>query len=669
MNDATEFESSLTGMIEFFQNLRRKMGALEAETGAQHELLRTVATWVTTLQQDRHTDQRTFATLASDFAAQAGRLNQLQIDARLLAEQLTQFEALVACLQEDRHQAQETLAALAGDLQTQGAALRQELDSAFEHRIPSPARVVALEEQLADQNQQLHDLQSALKTQSQDAGQTRQDLRQQQDRQKHLETLIGKVTADTSSTRQILNVLQADLTTQSDALRELDQTWRDSLALYQDRLDHLQMALADSDLHALPLADRPHPPATAPEPLLSAALVDVAAADSPPAMSLIEQERLAELAATVAATREQQQALEEQLATVQTALARQDEHLAELQNRLIEQLQTQQQRLGELETALDTAQRSTSSPEETVLPAPNATLADLTEPLDALRRTLQQQMATLTATLEAQRLASQEMADRMDDLQQDVQHLRQHQTAPSPAAEQRLHLQTDDPYVQEFRQDLDGLQEAVTTLETRLTSQAQAFSGNFEQFQSLRTDIQDLQQQVATLEPAQQLSVIEQGLTAQEQEMTLLKDAVQQVKADSQQISAALRQNSHDSTLAALETRLNEQQERLTDLSATVEAMRTDARATQEQVLTMAANVAQRLHEFQNQLLEAKTSQGEHLQEVEQKLIMIQATVETWEAQRKPRRWFSMPATLTTLAFTVSAALLAALAQVIWAIG
>jgi hypothetical protein len=97
--------------------------------------------------------------------------------------------------------------------------------------------------------------------------------------------------------------------------------------------------------------------------------------------------------------------------------------------------------------------------------------------------------------------------------------------------------------------------------------------------------------------------------------------------------------------------------------------MRTDARATQEQVLTMAANVAQRIHEFQNQLLEAKTSQGEHLQEVEQKLIMIQATVETWEAQRKPRRWFSMPATLTTLAFTVSAALLAALAQVIWAIG
>jgi chromosome segregation ATPase len=119
----------------------------------------------------------------------------------------------------------------------------------------------------------------------------------------------------------------------------------------------------------------------------------------------------------------------------------------------------------------------------------------------------------------------------------------------------------------------------------------------------------------------------------------------------------------------ALETRLHEQQEHLTGLSATVEAIRTDTRVTQEKVLTMAANVAQRIHEFQNQLLAAKTAQGEQLQEVEQKLIWLQAAVETLESQRKPRRWFSMPATFTTIVFTVGVAFLAVLAQIIWTIG
>ena len=58
-----------------------------------------------------------------------------------------------------------------------------------------------------------------------DAGQTRQDLQKQQERLKHLEILMGKVSADTNSIRQILDVLQTNLTNQSDLLRVLNQNW------------------------------------------------------------------------------------------------------------------------------------------------------------------------------------------------------------------------------------------------------------------------------------------------------------------------------------------------------------------------------------------------------------------------------------------------------------
>ncbi|MCK7579632.1 MAG: hypothetical protein MZV65_30625 [Chromatiales bacterium] len=351
MNDVTEFESSLAGTIDFFQNLRRKMGVLEAETGAQHDLLRTVATSVATLQQDQETDQRSLATLAGDLAAQTAQLAKLQSDSRLLDEQLTQVETLVACLQQDGQDLRQTLATLIGDLRTQGAALRQELESALEQRTTPVARLLALEEQLADQSQQLHGLLAFLKAQGQDAGQTRQELQQQQERQKHLETLLGKLSADTNSTRQILNVLQTDLTTQSDTLRELDQTWQDGLATYQYRLSHLETAIADSGLP---------PAATRPEPLSLAAL-SVETAASPPALLPIEWERLDELAATVASAREEQQEQRRDLAAVQTTLATQYEYLNNQGDILAEQLQTQQQRLGELETTLDTLRQGISS--------------------------------------------------------------------------------------------------------------------------------------------------------------------------------------------------------------------------------------------------------------------------------------------------------------------
>ncbi len=666
MNDATEFESSLAGAIGFFQNLRRKLGALEVETGVQHEQLRAIATSVTTLQQERQTDQRTFVTLASDVEAQAGQLVNLRSDARLLDEQLTQLETLAACLQQDQQQMRQSLATLMGDLRTRSAALRQELEA-------------TLEEQLAGQNRQLHDLLDSLEIQSQDAGQTRQDLQQQQERLKHLETLLGKVAADASSTRQILNVLQTDLTTQSDTLRELDQTWRDGLTTYQDRLSHLETAVAGAGRQSSFSANGANPTAATLEPPLPTA-ISSEAIETPPALPSIERERLDELAtlvatareeqqglrnelaATVATAREEQRELRQELATVQTALASQAEHLADLRGLLAEQLQTQPQRLCDLETALDTLRQAPAPATETDLLPLHDALTTQTGILDELQRSMRQQ-------LHAQHL-------RLDELEAAVGNLSQ---APTPAQEpvppaliieqQHPRVEPDDSHAQELQQNLDVLQEAVATLETRLTSQAQAFSGNFAQFQGLDAAIRELQQQLAKPQSPQQSGVLEQRLAAQQQEIAQLQDAVQQLQIDSQPIDDAVRQDSHDLKIAALAARLNEQQEQLTDLSTAVEAIRTDSRATQEKVLTMAANVAQRIHEFQNQLLAAKTAQGEQLQEVEQKLILLQAAVETLETQRKPRRWFSTPAMFTTIAFTAGAALLAALAQVIWTVG
>ncbi|HRD66098.1 MAG TPA: hypothetical protein PKY50_08070 [Candidatus Competibacter sp.] len=873
MNDATEFESSLAGTIDFFQNLRRKLGELETETGAQHELSRTVAASVAALQQDRHADRQTLATLANACEAQTAQLAKLQTDARLLDEHLTQVETLATCLQQDQQLARQTLATLADDLQTQSTTLRQELESALEQQTAPAAHVVALEERLADQARtlqdalrsfqaydqerdairdrmtalesqlahldqnarslvralaglqtdieqhdrmldafnQIADASKAIEPQLQaqqtrldefaessvaaqqdlqtirqdlahltaefetqrdalaDAGQARLDLQRHQDRLKYLETLLNKVSADTSSTRQILNVLQSDLATQSDTLRELDQTWRDGLAAYQDRLSHLETIAASAGLPAPTAADDADPTAAV-EPFASPAIADetVALQSTIPAV----EERLGELATTVATTREEQQELREDLSVFRDDLANLQEYITNLRNTLAEKLQTQQQHFGELATTVDDL-RQASAPKaeidlqplhdavatqagaldelqtsirqqlyaqhrrleefETVVgnlpqtpahateidlqplhdalstqaenldalqasiqqqlhaqqqrldeletalgnlsraPAPaeidlqplHDALTDHAEALDTLGQTTQQQIAALTATLENQRLESRNIADQIGDIQQEIQQIQQ-QGAASPVVEQHPNFEIDDSREQELQQNLEVLQEAVTALETRLTGQAQAFSGNFEQFQSLRTDIQDIQHQLEKLESPRRLSLLEQGLSVQEQEIATLKDAVEETKADSQQLGEIVRQKDHASIVAALEARLDEQHEHLTGLSATVEAIRTDSKLTQEKVLTMAANVAQRIHEFQNQLLAAKTAQGEQLQEVEQKLILLQAAVETMETQRKPRRWFSMPATFTTILFTVGAALLAVLAQTIW---
>ena len=916
MNDATEFESSLAGTIDFFQNLRRKLGVLEAEAGAQHELLRTVAASVASFQHDRQADRQTLAALAGNFETQTAQLVKLQTDIRLLGEELAQVETLAGGLRQDQEQARQTLATLVEDMRTQGTTLRQELESDLKQRIVPIARVAALEEQLTARAGEMDGLLAAFQTSNQEArtvqsrmtalesrfeqidrnarsitgtltdlsaaierhertrdvldrlveaseaiepqlqmqrtrldelaesstevrqdlqevrrdfsrltgelesqrqtlaetGQTRQDLQKQQDRLKYLETLVTKVSADTSSTRQILNVLQSDLAVQSDTLRELDQTWREGLTAYQDRLTLLESTVAESALHARSPSQEPSPAASAQEsPFLDAAeespflepqqespflepqqespflepqqespflepqqespflepqqespflepqqespflepqqespflvAVNDQADETPPTMPAIERERFDELAASLASAREEQQELRGELAaslasareeqqelrleltTVQNTLATQYDYLTNLRDILADQLASQQQRLGELEAGLATLRQAPSGAADSDLqplkealaiqqgtleqlrhavehqlheqrqrleeieaalgnlpqapaPAPEADLQPLHDAfaehagtMNHLRENTQQQFGALTATLDKQQLELQEVVERIDLIQRDIERIQRQPTAPEPLAERRHGLDADDVYAQELRQHLETLQDSVTLLETRLTGQAQAFSSNFEQFQGLNTDIQDLQQQVANLESSPRLDTLEQGLAGQERDIAQLADSLQQIKLDSQQIGEAIRQDGRDSAIAELEEKLNAQQEQLSGMSATVDAMRADAKATQEKVLTMAANVAQRIHEFQNQLMAAKTAQGEQLQEVEQKLIMLQAAVETMETHRKPRRWFSMPATFTTIAFTVGAAFLAVLAQVLWTTG
>ncbi|HRD50976.1 MAG TPA: hypothetical protein PL166_15455, partial [Candidatus Contendobacter sp.] len=418
MNDATELESSLDGAIGFFQNLRRKLGTLEAETSAQQDRLYAIAASVATLQQDWQADHQSLAGLAGDSHAQAGQLAEL-----------------IAGFQQDQQHLQQTLATLAADL-------RQEWQAALEQRAAPTAQIEALEQQISGQAREMHSLllsiqalshdarttrdgvkalesqigqhdshleqlahtvksnqerleqlgasaetqsqclqrlESALDTLSQatetgaeavreqieeqqtrfddltgslatvwqdaqtlqetvreqfeeqqarfddltgslatlwqdaqtlqeevgrlsgefeaqrhagvDAGQIRQDLQKQQERLKHLETLMGKVSADTNSTRQILNVLQTDLTNQSDLLRELDQNWRDTLAAVQDHPGSAATLIA-----------APPPPAAAP----------------------------AQLADDLAASRRDHENFQQELSTVQVALTRQDERLTEL---------------------------------------------------------------------------------------------------------------------------------------------------------------------------------------------------------------------------------------------------------------------------------------------------------------------------------------------------
>ncbi|MGB4947430.1 MAG: hypothetical protein WBQ05_09600 [Candidatus Competibacter denitrificans] len=700
MNDATELESSLAGTIDFFQNVRRKLGALEAATDSQQTLLQTVTTTVAACEQGQQTDRRALAVLADTFGVQTERLTALQADIRLVDEQL---------------------ARLASELESQRQTMAE-------------------------------------------AGPLRQELQKHQDRLKHLDTLITKLSADTSSTRQILNVLQADLATQSDALRELDQTWREGLASYQDRLSELERIAAESKtITPTPMAEEAMVDAAAEEspfltppdspfltppdsPFLVAIPTEASAPPAPQptaqgqidqlasAFSVAQEEQQAlhdRMTATLAADQEEkqqihdqlaaahdrQQALDEQFALLQTALTSQQDALADLRTTLTEQLAAQQQHISALATAMDSSDEPAIASLETDLlalretvnhnaeqliriqdalgeqlqdqrqrldqldtalnslspTAPPALAADLqplhaalaeqADALEQLRQDTQQQFTTLTATTGNQAQEIRQTADRTAELQEQMTDLLE-QFAALPTPTDRPATQNAEVNLHDFQQNLDVLQGTVAALDTRLAGQAQAFSSNFEQFQGLNTELAELRQQLAKLESARRLGVIEQVLAAQGQEISQLGEALQQIKRDQPEFTETAP-DSQDAKITALEEQFNRYYAQRADLVAHLEATRANSKVIQEKVLTLATNVAQRIHEFQNQLLAAKTDQGAQIQTIEQKLITLQATVEALETQRKTRRWFSMPASLTTVLVIVGAVLLAVFNRII----
>ncbi len=499
-------------------------------------------------------------------------------------------------------------------------------------------------------HQSLARLQDEFETQRQtlsDADQTRQDLLKQQDRLKHLETLIGKISADTHSTRQILNILQSDLITQSDTLREIDQHWQGILATHQ------------------PSAHPPETPAAeacrataAPEecvgsPSAPSASSPNAAFDKPLAVLALESERL---------ERELQQVLSE----VQNGLMGQDERFTELRSAFQERLNRQQERLAQLETALDQLREIPATAPD--LDPLRDTLAAQAEALRELRETAQQQAATLAQTLELQQSDVRETSATVADLQQEFGELRQTLTGLNATIEQQ-HQRAEAGHRQELdlQREQASLQRTLTVLEERLSSQALAFSGHFEQFQTLASDIRNLQQQISTLEAApQRLNALEEDRVGWQQSIARLQDTVRQLQEDSQQAGEALQQINPSGFVGDLEARLNEQHQQFNQLNEEIEAIRGDAKATQEKVITMATNVAKRIFEFQNQLTATETAHAGRLQEAEQKLIQLQAALEIMETQRKGRRWLSMPAMFSHLLVTVGATFLGILATVIW---
>ena len=717
-NDATDLASSLDGAIGFFQKLRRKLGTLEQDASIQHDRLHAIAASIANLERERQIDHQTFAALAGHLDAQTAQLTELQTDGRLLGEQLDTVEAMVACSQQHQEQLRQQFATLVSELRTQQTDLRQELESTLEQRTAPAERVAALETQLAQQMEDLRNLLASVQTLNQDArsirdhasgyesridqhhgqierletavragqeqlgqfssiaetqyqhlhrlesalgaidqnvrsfgevvdglkttvdrhdpaldtlrqvveshetarrqwreqqvrldgfaaaldarqqesrtlqqgltllrdefeaqsqtlneaSQTRQDLQRQQDRLKHLETLIGKVSADTNSTRQILNILQSDLITQSETLRELDEHWQAVLTTYQP----------PTHLPETPAAEAPAT-TTAPVTLDRVREVHVGAATP-------------------------------DLDPLRDALAAQAEALREL------------------------------------------------------RETAQPRLATLTQLLEHQQTEVRETTATIEELQQGFKELRQALTRlDSTIEQQQQRIEADHQQELELQRDLAALQHTLTALEERLSGQAQAFSGNFERFRGLSGAVGNLQQQLTALESVpRRLNALEEDLTGREQSIAQLHDAVRQLQKDSQQLGKTSQAIDSGALAGDLEIRLNEQHQQFTHLNEAIDAIRTDAKATQEKVITMAANVVKRLYELQNQLAATETAHAERLNEAEQKLMQLQTTLEILEPQRRPRRWFSMPTLFPHLTLTVGAAFLGVLVMVIW---
>jgi chromosome segregation ATPase len=719
MNDATELETSFAGAINFFQNLHRKLGALEIDIATRHESLSNVAASLGAFQQVQQGDRQALATLTSQCEMQLQQLTQVRAEIELLQQHWRQLETLSSTLAEDQQARKALAAALQADLQIQAAALREALEAKLvtdlTQRNPALARIEVIEDRLGgfgetlQQHEQRQDLlQAALATnqttdlqlQAQrdqleqlaqsstnldeglqaaqrnlsnlssefddqrqltqtELNQARQELQTHHDRFKYLETLVTKLSSDTHSTRQILNVLQSDLGVQSDTLRDLDQTWREGLAHYQERLSGLEQTLAQ------PLAA---PTTLTPTPTVIATLDDESpflTTSSEESPFLVDpSEGVSETASATPIN-----LLEDQPATLQTAavtalqeaLATHGLMLDQLQQSLEQKLILQNQRLEDLEARIDTQSNQPAPALQADLEPLHAALAEHTGLFAEWREYTQQRWTTLNTTFADQGEALQTLLAQFTELQQQVAQ-NQQQASVDLATTQPADL-AEPAHADTTQQNLELLQEAVAGLETRLTGQAQAFSSNFEQFQGLNTAIQELQQQVGKLDSSRRLNMIEKVIAAQEQTIAQLSVDLQQTKEETQHIIETTQNQSPNSKLEDMAAQLDQQREQLTGLSATVDTIRGDSKATQEKILTMAANVAQRLHEFQHQLIAAKTTQGEQLQAVEQKLIALQAAVETMEMQRKPKRWFSMPASLTTVVLAIGATLFAILTR------
>jgi|GEM_PF-1777676 len=801
----TREQLSLLGAL---QTLEKSAGTLQSRMTALDFRIEQHQEQFGALEKADRNHQQHLKEFSSIVEAQHKRLLQLEIMLENLDQGAQSTMQLLNALKTDLKRHDQALASLDQITEASETATRQLQDQ--------QSRLDQLTESSSAARKEITFLKTCFEEQRQglaDAARIRQELQKQQERVKHLETLVGKVSADTNSTRQILNVLQTDLTTQNDTLRELDQNWRESLSSYHDRLNQLEGAVSSpmAPAEALPLESTGK--ASAPalmEPARFEALEQALAGTHEQyeglrahldelrqtlttqgetlnetqelAWSQIQdlQERLSEAEATLDSLHAASAAEPTGDAETETALnsLRQDltaqaETLNETQELAWSQIQNLQERLSEAEATLDqigqapaetqagldleavlaplrqelsthadafnalrdvtqqqfvaindaleirqqesreiagqVGQLQTVTLEELRhagqaqiqqiqalqhrLDATEATLDILrqapepgagidleaalgplrqdllaqTGDLDKLRDATQQQFADLAAALETRRQESLETANQLGVLQQEIEKLQQPSTADTTAFEQRL--ETVEVYSRKVQEDLAEAQETVTALESRLSSQSQAFSGNFEQFRALNTEIHALQQKMAQLETPQQLGDIDQELAVYQQDMAQLREVVEQIQANSQPMGEMIQQGGAESPAVEIAARLDEQQERLNELAATVESVRADAKSAQETVVTMATNVAKRIHEIQNLLVATETAQGERLQEVEQKLIWLQAAMETMDSQKtKPRRWFSMPASLTSILLTVGAVGLALLAEATWII-
>ncbi|MDS4021314.1 MAG: hypothetical protein RKR03_12515 [Candidatus Competibacter sp.] len=520
MNDPTEFESSLAGAIDFFQNLRRKLGALEADSGAQYDRLHAVATTVATLEQDRQQIRQSLATLAGDLRAQSivlrQELNTLEQRivpvARIepLEEQLENHQTQLGLMERTARTGQERLEQFAAQVEAHYQRLLQ-FETALETRDRDSQSILhgltELRTELEQHTQALDTLSQAvesgesarmrLETRQNRLDElaelsiaARQELQKQQERLKHLEILMGKVSADTNSTRQVLNVLQTDLTTQSDTLRELDQNWRESLAACQTHPSQPQILLTGFGLEA-------QAPTDDSSASLSGARIELAPL----------RETLASQARALADLRE---VTRQQFADLSTRI----------ENQRLE-YQDASERIGHLQQDIQRYQAEQSSPAPAIehpAPFPETSTPEarqLRQDLD----TLQEMVTALATRLIGQAQTFGDYFEQFRGLNADIRDLQQQfgklESPPRQLSalerglavqEQELillkdairQIQADSP---SFEADLRqaGHDSRIAELETRLGERSEHLTGLTTTIETIQTEVRVTQEKVVTL--------------------------------------------------------------------------------------------------------------------------------------------------------------------------